>query len=111
MIQLFLRCLRPKVVISNKIAESASSELIFTHRIKVQNLSKRDIGDISMKISYRSKTKGHYTFSVKDILYKAEKPTPPILPTVQYLASDKGCERVGKRVQSCRVSVHSHEMD
>lgn len=66
-IQLFLRSLRPKVVISNKIAESASTELIFTYRIKVQNLSKRDIGDITMKISYRSKTKGHYTFSVKDI--------------------------------------------
>lgn len=66
-IQLFLRCLRPKVIISNKIAESASTELIYTYRIKVQNLSKRDIGDITMIISYRSKKKGHYTFSVKDI--------------------------------------------
>lgn len=75
-IQLFLRCLRPKVIISNKIAESASTELIYTYRIKVQNLSKRDIGDITMIISYRSKKKGHYTFSVKDIPLLHSKDTP-----------------------------------
>lgn len=59
---------RPNVCVSSKIAESISSDLRNnTYRIKIQNFSKRDIGDITIKISYRSKTKGHYTFSVKDV--------------------------------------------
>lgn len=64
----FLKLFRPELCISSKIAESTSSDLLNnTYRIKVQNLSKRDVGDITIKISYRSKTKGHYTFSVKDV--------------------------------------------
>lgn len=68
LVHLFLSLFRPKVFISSRIAESSSFDSQdYTYRIKIQNLSKRDIGDITIKISYRSKTKGHYTYSVKDV--------------------------------------------
>lgn len=68
LLHLLLRLFRPKVFISSKIAESSSFDSQdYTYRVKIQNMSKRDIGDITIKISYRSEKKGHYTFSVKDI--------------------------------------------
>lgn len=73
LVQLLLKCLRPRVFISEKIGKSKIDN---QYRIKVSNLSKRDIGDIVIKVSYRSKTKGHYTFSVKEIpmLHSCDSP-------------------------------------
>ena len=63
-----LRLFRPNVLISSKIAESTSFDSQNSiYRVKILDDSKRDIGDITIKISYRSITKGHYTFSVKDV--------------------------------------------
>ena len=67
LVHLLLRLFRPKVFISSKIAESSYDSQNYIYRIQIQNMSIRDIGDITIRISYRSEKKGHYTFSVKDI--------------------------------------------
>ena len=68
LVHLLLRLFRPEVFISSKMAESSSFDSQdYTYRVKIQNMSKRDIGDVTIKISYRSKTKGHYTYSIKDV--------------------------------------------
>lgn len=92
LVQLLLKLFKPKVEISSQISESNSDN---TYRIKVQNKSKRDIGDIVIKISYRSKVKGHYTYSVKDI---------PLLHSV-----DKEGNSVTARIKPAQLSGNREE--
>ena len=60
LISLEVRWCKPKLKISEKIAEKDGQ-----FKYKIQNNSNRDIGDIYIRVTYRTTTKGNHSYSEK----------------------------------------------
>lgn len=60
LISLEVRWSKPKLEISEKIAEKDGQ-----FKYKIQNNSNRDIGDIYIRVTYRTTTKGNHSYSEK----------------------------------------------
>ena len=62
LISLEVRWSKPKLEISEKIAEKDGQ-----FKYKIQNNSNRNIGDIYIRVTYRTTSKGHHSYSEKSI--------------------------------------------
>lgn len=60
LISLEVRWIKPKVLISQKIAEKDGQ-----YKFKIQNNSNHNIGDIYIRVTYRTTTKGNHSYSEK----------------------------------------------